>query len=147
MSLWTQIDEELIEALKSKNEKKRDTLRMLKSALKNAAIETQTETINDEEVIKIIGREIKRRKESIEAFTNAGKPDLAAEEQVELEILQKYMPAQMSEEELTTIVKEYLVANPTPISEMGRAMGALSANLKGKADLGKVSKILRENIG
>lgn len=146
MSLWERIDEELVTALKSNDPKKRDTLRLVKSALKNAAIDAQKDILDDEEVVKIISREVKRRKESIEVYEQIGKTELAEEEKAELEILNTYLPTLMSEDETRKIVTDYLKENPTTPQEMGRAMGALSGKLKGQADMGLVSKILRESI-
>lgn len=146
MSLWEQIDQELITALKSNDPKKRDTLRLIKSALKNAAIDSKKDLLDDEEVIKVITKEVKRRKESIEVYEQIGKTELAEEEKAELEILNAYLPEMMDEDGVKKVVLDYLEKNPTTPQEMGKAMGALSAELKGKADMGLVSKILRENV-
>lgn len=144
--LQEQIESELTTAIKSGDYNLRDTLRLLKSALKNFAIELHKEELTDGEVTTVIAREIKRRKESIEAYQVANKPKLAEAEKAELNLLQKYMPELMSEEDIKAHVAEYLEKNPTTMSEMGKAMGALSGELKGKADMGVVSRILREQL-
>lgn len=145
MSLLDRVETDLVAAIKNKDETKRDVLRLVKSALKNAAIEKGSE-LEEQEVINVLGREVKKRKESIAAYEQAGRAELVASEQGEIEILQAYLPAQMSEEEIRQIVTTYLQSNPTTVTETGRAMGALSAQLKGQADLGLVAKILRESL-
>jgi len=139
------IDADLLAAMKSGESLKRDTLRMLKSALKNFQIEKGSE-LTDEETVSVIQKEVKRRKESIVAYEAAQKPDLVAAEQEEMAILSTYLPKQMSDEEIRQEVTSYLEEHPTAPDKAGQAMGALSARLKGKADMGKVSQILRESL-
>ena len=145
MSLLETVNQDLTAAMKTGENLRRDVLRMLKSSLKNLEIELGKE-LTDEDVTNIIGREVKKRKESITAYEQAGKPDLAKDEQAELDILQAYLPTQMEEAEIRQFVTDYLAKNPTDQSQVGQAMGRLSAELKGKADLGFVSKILRELV-
>lgn len=140
-----QIEADLIEAQKNKDETKRDILRLIKSALKNAEIEKGS-ALSNEELLAVLNREVKKRKESITAYEQANRPELVASEQAEIDIIQAYLPAQMSEAEIRQTVADYLVNNPTTAADTGRAMGALSATLKGKADLGLVARILRESI-
>ena len=146
MSLLERIDADLTEALKQKEETKKTVLRMLKSSLKNAVIEKNQAKLTDEEEFQVIAREIKRRKESIEAYTTANKPDLAKTEQEELEILSAYMPAQMSEDEIRQKVTDILSSGSFTLATMGQAMGKVSAELKGKADMSVVSRIVREQL-
>lgn len=139
------IDADLIEAQKNKEELKRDILRLVKSALKNATIEKGSD-LTDEEVIAVLNREVKKRKESIAAYEQANRPELVESELAEIGIIQVYLPELMSEDDIRTAVASYLAANPTTAAQMGQAMGALSGQLKGKADMGLVSKILRESL-
>ncbi|MDP3993197.1 MAG: GatB/YqeY domain-containing protein [bacterium] len=145
MSLIEQIETELTAALKSGENFTRDTLRLLKSSLKNAEIEAG-KALDDEQTVSIIQKEVKKRVEAETLFNQAGKPDLAANEAAEAKLLKKYLPEQMGEDEIKAVVTEYLSSNPTEIGQMGTAMGVLSAKLKGQADMGLVSKILREQI-
>lgn len=146
MSLVEQIDQDVIAALKSGEDIKKETLRFLRSSLKNLQIDSHKESLSDEEVISVIQREIKRRKESVEAYTKASKPELAEQEKQEIEILSAYMPSQLSEQEIEAEVEQYLADNPTTVQGMGKAMGELSAKLKGKADLSVVSRLLRQKV-
>lgn len=155
MTLLTQIDQDLTGAIKSGAELNRDILRLVKSAFKNAEIEKGS-ALNEEEAIAVLNREVKKRKESIAAYEQANRPELVKSEQAEIDIIQPYLPAQMSEEDVRAAVTAYLAANPTTPDKLGQAMGALSATLKGKVDskndkpllvdMGLVSKILRESL-
>lgn len=139
------IDSDLLEAQKNKEETKRDILRLVKSALKNAEIEKGSE-LTEEEASGVLAKEVKKRKESILAYEQANRPELVAAEQAEIDIIQAYLPELMSEDDVRGVIIAYLAANPTNMTQLGQAMGALSGQLKGKADMGLVSKILRESI-
>lgn len=145
MALQATLEADLLTALKSGDNFTRDTLRLLKSSLKNAEIEAG-KPLTDEQVVTIIQKEVKKRVEAEELFKQANKPDLARSEAEEADLYKKYLPAQMDEAAITAVVAEYLATNPTTISEMGKAMGALSGKLKGQADMGLVSRILRQQI-
>lgn len=146
MAIAEQIDTDLITAIKAGDELRRDVLRLVKSSLKSYQIDNQKEGITDEEAGSVIAKEIKRRKESIDAFTSAGRAELAENEQKEIDILQQYMPEQMSEEQIRQIITTYFETNPKDASQKGKIMGALSAELKGKADMGLVAKLLQEEL-
>ncbi|MEX1051783.1 MAG: GatB/YqeY domain-containing protein [Patescibacteria group bacterium] len=145
MPLRERLEGDLLAAIKTKNEISRDVLRGLKSAIKNQEIELQTEQLNDAEIEQVVAREAKRRKESIEAYGQANKPELAAAEQAELAILQAYLPEQISEEELAAIVKA-AVAELGEGATIGAVMGKLGPELKGKADMGAVSRLVSQLI-
>lgn len=145
MSLVSLIELDLTNALKSGDTFTRDTLRFLKSVIKNAEIDSGG-MISDEQIVTIVQKEIKKRAEAQTIYNQANKPDLAKNEATENELLKKYLPEQIDEEQIKLIIVEYLASNPTKISAMGAAMGVLSSKLRGKADLGLVSKILREKI-
>ncbi len=145
MATIEKIDSDLLEAQKNKEELKRDILRLVKSALKNAEIEKGS-ALNEEEASAVLAKEVKKRKESIAAYEQANRPELVASEQAEIDIIQAYLPELMSEDDVRTAVASYLAANPTTAAQMGQAMGALSGQLKGQADMGLVSKILRESL-
>ncbi|OGD61028.1 hypothetical protein A3A71_02205 [Candidatus Berkelbacteria bacterium RIFCSPLOWO2_01_FULL_50_28] len=146
MSLLSKIESDLLEATKAKDAFLRDTLRYLKSALQNVKIERQHE-LSDEETISVIQKEVKRRQEAIESYKIADKPELAKQEQQEMDALQKYLPAQMREDEIRQKVTDFLANHPELKENIGQLMGRLSAELKGKADMGLVSKIAKELAG
>ena len=140
-----QVETDLVAAMRAGDTVERETLRMLKSALKNAQIEKGSE-LTEEESTTIAQKEVKRRHEAIEGFTAAGKPELAEMEAQEAKILAKYVPEQMTEDKIRSIIAVYLSSNPASIADMGKVMGALSPQFKGKADMNLVSKVVRESL-
>lgn len=146
MSLIERLETDLTEAMKTNQPLKRDVLRLLKSAIKNAAITAGTE-LTDEAVVKVIQKEVKNRRESIDSYTQVGKPELAEAERQEAAILEAYLPAQMSEADVAQAIETFLAAQPNAsMNQMGQLMGQLSAELKDQADLGLVSRLLKEKL-
>lgn len=146
MNLQQQLDAELVTAIKTGNSNKRDVLRMLKSSLKNTAIDQGKANLTDNEVLAVIRKEAKKRKESIVAYEQANKPELVAAEKAELQILESYLPSQMDEATIRAKVKDYLAAHPATVAQTGQVMGGLSQELSGQADMGLVAKIVREEL-
>jgi|SRR3989344_4405339 len=145
MTLLEQIESDLTVALKSNDNFTRDTLRFLKSVIKNAEINSSGE-LSDEQIVGLIQKEVKKRLEAEVIYRQAEKPELAQNENMEADVLKQYLPKQMGEGEIEKIIDDYLTTNPTEISQLGIAMAKLSTLLKGQADLGLVSKILRQKI-
>lgn len=161
--LKEQLKKENNESLKSGNQLKRLVLGMLLSAIRNrelskrarlsetiadtAELEKQSQ-LNDEEVLEAVASEIKKRKESVEQFEAANRKELADKEKAEIEILSVYMPAQASEEEIRAEVEKAIKDMGKPPHSWrecgGKVIGAVIAKLKGKADGGTVSKIVKE---
>ena len=137
---------DLKNAMKNQNKELLSVIRMVKGAIQLEEIKVKHE-LNDEEVITIIAREIKTRKESIKEFEKGGRTDLIEKTSREIEILNKYMPAQMSEEEVMKIIDEvFSKVNPTGPSDMGKIMGTIAPLIKGKADLGFVNSKIKEKL-
>lgn len=137
-------------AMKAGAAEKLSVLRMLSSAISNRKIEQRTKTGKDEEltedeVLEVVSKEAKKRRESIAVFTSGGRADLAAQEEKELGILAAYLPAQMSEAEVGAAVTR--IVDAAPVKELGSVMKAAMAELKGKADAGLVSKLVKEKLG
>lgn len=141
MSLEQIIDQHFKEALKSKEELRVSTLRMLKSAMKNLAIEKKVENLSDEDTIAMVKKELKKRQDAIESFKSAGRDDLLSREQAEAEILSAYMPQMMSEEEISKIIDEVLASG---ISDFGQVMKEVMAKTKGQADGKVVSQLVKQ---
>lgn len=132
--LKTSIQEDTKTALKAGDKVRVGTLRLLSASIKNREIELRRE-LTDEEVREAAVKEAKRRRESIEAFRSAGREELAAAEEAELEILEPFLPEQLSEAELDALIDEAIAATgATSLKEMGKVMGAVMAKAKGKAD-------------
>lgn len=145
MTLGEQLDADLLAALKSGDALTKETLRFLKSSLQNARIAAGGE-LNDDQIVSDIQKEVKKRIEAETIYKDAGKTELAAAEAAEIAVLQKYLPSQMDEAAIKAVISDYLQANPTDMSQFGPAMGALGAKLKGQADMGLVSKLLRDQL-
>ncbi len=145
--LKNQIDQDFKKALKQKNQEILSVLRMIKSAVKNKEIEKKNE-LKDEEVVEVLQKEIKQRKESISDFEKGDRGDLAEKEKKEMDILLRYMPKQLSEDEIKKeaqkAIKEVGAENP---ADFGKVMGSLMPQLKGKADGAEVAKIVKEELG
>ena len=138
--------EDLKQAMKEQNKELLSVIRMVKGAIQLEEIKTK-KPLNDEEVITILSREIKTRKESIAEFEKGGRTDLIEQTQSEIDILAKYMPEQLSEEEVDAVINEvFAIVNPTAPSDMGKMMGILTPKLKGKTDMSLVSKKVKEKL-
>ena len=146
--LKDKIQEDLKASMFARDELKTSTLRLLLSSLKNYEIEKGLNyTATDEDVLTIIGREIKKRKEAIDAYRQAGREESAHKEQTELDILGAYQPEQMGEDEIRVIVKNAIdQTGASSMQDMGKLMGVIMPQVKGKADGNLVNKIVRENL-
>ncbi len=140
---------ELKDAMRAKDETRLNTIRGILSAVTNELVakgRTPQDTLTDEEIMGVIAKLVKQRRDSITQFENLGRSELAAQEKIELAILESYLPAQMSDEELTSVIKAKV--NELGISskaDIGKLMGALSKDLKGKADGGRI-KTMAESL-
>lgn len=143
------IQEELKSSMLAHDEGKTSVLRLLLASLKNYEIQKGGAgyEASEDEIIQVIGKEAKQRKDSIEEYKKANRQELVNKEQKELEILETYLPEQMEEDEVKTIVKQAISeTGATTIADMGKVMGALNSKLKGKTDMGIVSKLVKEKL-
>ena len=137
MSLQVQIDNDIKDAMRARDTARLNTLRMVKSALKNAAIEKGgADTILDDvEASAVVRKQIKQREDSVESFEKGGRPELAATEKAEIEILSAYLPKALSAEELSAIVRDAIAeAGATTKQQMGAVMKIATARAAGRAD-------------
>ena len=145
MSLQEKLQADLKDALRSKDEMKLSTLRFLMASIHNLKIEKGK--LDNEDIVTTIQKQIKQRKESIEGFQQGGRDELVKKEKTEMEILQTYLPEQLSSAEVENIVdsaiKETSASSP---QDMGKVMGILSSKLKGKADMGVVSGVVSKKL-
>ena len=140
------VEEAVKSAMRERNKEKTSTLRMALSELKKEEIDRREE-ITNEDSIKILQRMIKQRKESKTQFLDAGRSELANKENEEILILQDFLPEQLSEEAIKIIVLEAISETQAKEpQDMGKVMGVLKSKLKGNADMGIVSKIVKENL-
>lgn len=142
-----QILEDLKTAMKNQDKERLSVIRMVKGAIQMSELNKKHE-LNDEEVIDVITKEIKSRKDSINEFKKGGREDLITKTQAEIDILSTYLPKQLTIEELNKIIDEvFEVVKPESTKDMGKVMKELTPQVKGKADMGLVSKIVKEKIG
>ena len=147
MSLRDQIPENLKSALKNKNALELTVLRMLQSAIKNKEIENNKRELTDEEVIAVISTEIKKRREAAKEYEKVGRPDAAAAETAEVDILMKYMPEQMGEEEILSFVSAAITESGAQgMKDMGKVMKEVMPKVKGKADGALVNRLVKEEL-
>ena len=137
---------DLVSAMKNKDKEVLSVLRMVKGAIQLEEINKKQE-LKDEDVIAVLSKQIKTRKESIVEFEKAGREDLITQTQSEIDILSKYMPEQLSEEEVLKVIDEaFDTVKPEKPSDMGKLMGFVTPKLKGKADMSFVSKTIKEKL-
>ena len=144
--MYDKIKEDIVTALKEKDTLKLQTLRGIKGDVDLEHINKKVE-INDELVITVLSRGIKTRKESITEFEKGNRDDLINKTNEEINLLQTYLPAQLSEEEINKVLDDaFNKVNPTSPKEMGLIMKEVTPLLKGKADMGKVSGLIKERL-
>ena len=147
MSLIDNIQTDVKQAMRDRDSLKLSTLRMLTAAIKQFQIDQQKDAA-DTDVIGIITKMIKQRQDSAKAFIDGNRPELAEKENQEADILKPYLPEQMSDDEVEATIKEAISATgASAIGDMGKVMGMLTPKLKGRADMGKVSQIVRAQLG
>ncbi len=140
------IIEDIKLAMKFQDKEKLSVVRMLKSDIQMAELNKKSE-LTDDEVVAIVSKQIKMRNDSIKEFEKGGRNDLIEAANDEISILKEYLPEQLSEEEVIKIIDDvFNKVNPTSSSDMGKIMGSLNPLVKGKADMGFVSKIVKEKL-
>lgn len=146
LSLLDTINQDLKSAMLSKDIIVRDTIRMLLSDIKNFEINERVEA-NDTNISNLINKNVKQRRDSIEQFQKGGREDLVNREQEQLEVILKYLPTQLADDEIKDLVQqaitELVVEN---MKDMGKLMGFLKPKLEGKADMSVVSKFIKEQL-
>ena len=146
MSIAEQIDKDYIQAYKTKDQVKLGTLRLLKTAAKNRQVELMR-PLEDNDYMDVLLREVKQRQDSIEQYTAAGRSDLADKEAAEVAVLQTYLPAQLSEEELAEVVERTVAPLlDGGMKNMGRAISAIMAEYKGRVDGKAVSAAVKARL-
>ncbi len=140
------LKQDLKEAMRSKNKSKRDTIRLLLSVIKKDEIDQQR-TLSDADLNRLLQKQAKQRRDSIKAFEDAGRVELAEVEKIELEIITSYLPTQMSIDEIRAIVSaEIERKGATSMRDIGKVMGPLMGKLRGKADGSVVQRLVREQL-
>ncbi|HEX4585563.1 MAG TPA: GatB/YqeY domain-containing protein [Burkholderiaceae bacterium] len=146
MSLKERINEDMKAALKARQSERLSAIRLLMAAVKQKEIDERT-TLDDAAVISVVERLIKQRRDSIEQFQAAGRTDLADKESAELELLQQYLPQPLSEKDLAAAIEAAVAeANASGPQAMGKVMAILKPRLAGRADMGRVSSLVKAKL-
>ena len=144
MSLLTTLNEDMKQAMRAKDKETLQVIRMLKASIQNEQIK-KGQDLNDEEELTVLSREMKQRRDSLTEFEKADRTDLADKVKKEIVIVEKYLPAQLSEDEIRAIVTEAIATTgATSPKEIGKVMGAVMPKVKGKADGNQVNAIVKE---
>jgi uncharacterized protein YqeY len=147
MPVKQDLDAALKEAMKAKDTVALDSVRAIKSVVKLAEIEGGKE-LSDEDVHSVIQKAVKQRRDSIAQFIAGGRQDLVANEEAQIKVLEKFLPAQLSEDEVSKLVDEAVAATGAAgAKDMGKVMGALMPKVKGKADGGIVNRLVKAKLG
>lgn len=144
MSLLGKLNDDMKQAMKDKDKLKLSVIRMVKSSVKNEEI-NQGKELTDDQVLALLNRELKQRRDSLQEFEKAGRDDLAEQNRAEIEVLLQYLPKQLDEAEIRLIVEETIgQVGAASKKDLGKVMGALMPKVKGKADGNLVNKIVQE---
>ncbi len=146
MSLQDRLTQAMKEAMKAKDSLRLNTIRGVRTAIKNREIETGR-PLDDDAVVGVISSLAKQRRESAAAYADGGRPELAAKEEAELQVLQEFLPAQLSEEEIRALIAETVAAvGAQGPKDMGRVMKELTPKTRGRADGKLVSELVRAHL-
>jgi len=146
MGLKAQLLQDMKDAMRAKDKVRLSTIRMINSLIKNAEIEKRGE-LTDDEIIQLLMKYAKQRKEAIEMYEKGGRQDLVEKEKAELAVVESYLPKQMSEEEIRKLVKEAIeVTGASSPKDIGKVMQHVMPKVKGRADGSVVNKIVREML-
>jgi uncharacterized protein YqeY len=147
MSLKERITEDMKAAMRAKEAERLGTIRMLQAAIKQREVDERI-TLDDTQVLAVLEKMIKMRRESVAQFLSGGRPELAAKENAEIAQLQAYMPAQLSDAEIDALIASAIAqSGATSIKEMGKAMAIVKGQAQGRADMGVLSGKLKAKLG
>jgi len=145
-TLKTRIQDDVKDAMRSKDKDRLGTLRLITAAIKQKEVDERID-MDDAAVINVLEKMVKQRKDSISQYSQAGRDDLAAKEQTELDLIQTYLPEQMSEAEIEAVVSQAVSdTGAAGMKDMGKLMAAIKPQIAGKADMGLVSKIVKAKL-
>jgi uncharacterized protein YqeY len=144
--LKQQILDDIKAAMKAKEKDRLGTLRLITAAIKQREVDERTD-LDDTQVLAILEKMIKQRRDSITQYESAGRQELADQEQREIAIIETYMPAGLSDEEIAAMIDTVITeSNATGMQDMGKVMGTLKAQMQGRADMGKVSGLVKQKL-
>ena len=146
MALIDQLKEEQKLAMKAKDKLRLGTIRLALSAIKQREVDEQI-TLNDDDILAVLTKMVKQRRDSVAQFEAAGRQDLADAEQAEITVLEDFMPQPLTDEEVSTLIENTIAeSGAAGMQDMGKVMGALKPQIQGRADMGKVSSLVRAKL-
>ena len=147
MSLKNQIIEDMKSAMKAGDKDRLKVVRLIMAAIKQVEVDKRVE-LDDAAVLSVLDKMVKQRRDSVEQFEKGGRDDLAAIERAEIDVLQDYLPEQLSADEIAALVDEAIAATGAEgMRDMGKVMGQIKAKAAGRADMGIVSATVKERLG
>jgi len=147
MTLLEQLNQDMKQAMKAREKERLSVIRMVKASLQNEAIKLGKDALSEDEELTVLTREFKQRKDSLHEFKEAGREDLVQKLDFEIEVLQEYMPKQLSETELEDIIQSTIQeVQAVSKKDMGKVMGAVLPKVKGKADGSLINKIVQKHL-
>lgn len=147
MSLVDRLTADMKQAMKAKEKARLSVIRMIKTSLHNESIKFGRQ-LSDDEALSVLNRELKQRKDSLQEFENAGRQDLVDEVREEIAIVQSYMPEQLSEDEIRSIIDRVISqVGATSKADIGKVMKAIMPEVKGRADGGLINRLVRSKLG
>ncbi|MCP4128418.1 MAG: GatB/YqeY domain-containing protein [Gammaproteobacteria bacterium] len=145
--LRTSIPDDMKNAMKGGDKRKLGVIRLLLAAIKQREVDERIE-LNDEQILVVLDKMVKQRRDSITQYTQAGRDELAEQEEYEIRILQEYLPEALSEDEISSLIKQAIAdAGAESMRDMGKVMGQLKPKLQGRADIGAVSAMVKQLLG
>jgi uncharacterized protein len=145
--LKQRISDDMKSSMKSGDKRKLGVIRLLMAAIKQREVDERIE-LDDDQVLAVLDKMVKQRRDSIEQYEKAGRDELAAQEKFEIEVLQDYLPEALSEEEITDLIKQAMAdSGAESMRDMGKVMGQLKPKLQGRADIGAVSAKVKQLLG
>ena len=146
MSIRQTISDDMKTFMRAKDSARLGAIRLLQAAIKQKEVDERIE-LNDDQIFSVIQKMLKQRKDSIEAYQKANRQDLIDQEQLEIEVLSKYMPEPLSEEEINQYIEEAIVTTAaSDMKDMGKVVGILKSKVAGRADMAEVSKLVRQKL-
>ena len=146
MSIRQTISDDMKTFMRAKDTARLGAIRLLQASIKQKEVDERIE-LNDDQILAVIQKMLKQRKDSIEAYQQANRQDLIDQEQLEIEVLTKYMPEPLSDEEINQFIEEAIVTTgAADMKDMGKVVGVLKSKVAGRADMGEVSKLVRQKL-
>lgn len=147
MSLLERLNEDMKKAMKNREKERLSVIRMIKASLQNEALKLGKKELTEDEELTVLNREVKQRKDSLQEFEKAGRKDLVDKLFAEIKVLEKYLPQQLTPEELETIVKETIAQiGASSKKDVGKAMSAIMPKVKGRADGKLVNQLVQKHL-